>query len=420
LRAALRAFLDIRLNRWTDAALADAAAMVCYGALKASVARTFPDAASAHLHNSLLKGLTGLKSAEPVGELCRLAHAVRADARLRALFLQLPGSAIAERLSADPEFADFNAMFQRYLERWGFRCSGELMLTVPSFQERPGELLEIVRSYANTTDAGPVERVQAQRASRESITADTLQRARVQRLLPWLGWPNRATPLRALIAATQAAIGWRERARYQQALLYSRLRRIALAIGAKLSARGVLAAVDDVFFLSIQELDDLLSGVAMYPDQSAALVKLRRAAHAQFEQLTPADTLCAAAGEYPSSGSSRPDNPCVAGASVLHGISVCGGVVRGPAKVLRQVSETHALRPGDILVTRQTDPGWAPAFGSIGGLVLERGGMLSHGAILAREYGIPTVVAIAGVADRIGSGTLIEVDGDRGDVRLLA
>ena len=419
LRAELRAFLDIRLNRWNDAALADAAAMACYGALKASVARTFPEAESAHLHNSLLKGLTGLKSAEPVNELCALARAVREDAKLRALFSQRTGECIAERLSVDPELAEFNAKFQRYLECWGFRCSGELMLTVPSFQERPGELLDIVRSYANAADADSAERADAQRASREAITVDTLRNARVQRLLRWLAWPSRATQLRVLIGATQAAIGLRERARYQQALLYSRLRRIALAIGAQLRERGVLVAVDDVFFLSIQELDDLLSGVTMYPGQCAALVELRRAAHARFERLTPDDTLCAAPGEYPLSVSSSSENRGDAGASVLHGISVCGGVVRGPARVLSQVSETPALRSGDILVTRQTDPGWAPAFGTIGGLILERGGMLSHGAILAREYGIPTVVAVAGASDRIGPGTMIEVDGDRGDVRLL-
>jgi pyruvate,water dikinase len=183
LRDALRAFLDIRLHRWTDAALADAAAMVCYGVLKAVVARTFGDAADAHLHNALLKGITGLKSAEPVAALWELARAVNADAELHALFAACDSVRLAERLPGDPRFAAFNARFEDYLERWGFRCSGELMLTVPSFQERPAELLEIIRTYANLPLTDPGAQLDAQRRSREDITARALAHARKQRVL---------------------------------------------------------------------------------------------------------------------------------------------------------------------------------------------------------------------------------------------
>jgi pyruvate,water dikinase len=219
---------------------------------------------------------------------------------------------------------------------------------------------------------------------------------------------------------TQAAIGLRERARYKQALLYSRLRRIALAAGQQLAQRGALAAPDDAFFLGIGELDDLLSGAAMYPEETRSLVELRKAAHARFEQRPLADVLVTAPGDYRTVAHGRSAAGESASARALHGMSVCGGVARGQARVLTHVAQSAELRPGDILVTRQTDPGWAPAFGAIAGLVLERGGMLSHGAILAREYGIPTVVGIAGALERIASNTPIEVDGDCGDVRLLA
>jgi len=158
----------------------------------------------------------------------------------------------------------------------------------------------------------------------------------------------------------------------------------------------------------------------MYPAETAALVKLRREAHARFERQTPPDTLLTAPGDYRVLRQSTSDPLQADCASSLRGTSVCGGIARGRARVLTQVAESHTLRPGDILITRQTDPGWAPVFGAIGGLVLERGGMLSHGAILAREYGIPTVVGIAGAVERIKTGAVVEVDGDCGDVRLLA
>lgn len=103
----------------------------------------------------------------------------------------------------------------------------------------------------------------------------------------------------------------------------------------------------------------------------------------------------------------------------MTGIGACGGRVTARAIVLSDVSESGRLTAGDILVTRQTDPGWAPVFFLVSGLVMERGGMLSHGAIIAREYGIPTVVGVHEATRRIRSGQTLSVDGDAGCVQLM-
>jgi pyruvate,water dikinase len=99
---------------------------------------------------------------------------------------------------------------------------------------------------------------------------------------------------------------------------------------------------------------------------------------------------------------------------LLCGTSACGGHVSAPAAVLADVSEAHRLRRGDVLVTKQTDPGWGPVFCLVSGLVIERGGMLSHGAILAREFGLPCVVGIQDATRRIRHGARVTVDGDQG------
>jgi len=411
LRDLLRGFLDIRLRRWTHASLADAAAMVCYGALKGLVRRVVGEAGASAAHNDLLKGLSGLKSAEPVEALWRLAQCVRDDAELRRLFEMHSGEALLDRIRSDARCADFHARFQAYLDAWGFRCSGELMLTVPSFQERPAELLDIVRSYAAQADASLMQRLSMQQAKREAATRAVLDAARRRGIVPGL---SLAPVVSRILAATQGAIGLRERARLKQALLYSRLRRVALEIGSRLQANGTLNAVDDVFFLTLHELDQWLSGYAMFPGAVRSLVAMRREAHARFFEVAPPDVFTAHEGEYPDPRAARPSQ--AAREHGLRGASVCGGVATGPAKVLTDVVETRTLARGDVLVTRQTDPGWAPAFVAIGGLVLERGGMLSHGAILAREYGIPTVVGVAGATERIVSGSMVRVDGDRGEV----
>ena len=90
-----------------------------------------------------------------------------------------------------------------------------------------------------------------------------------------------------------------------------------------------------------------------------------------------------------------------------------------PAAVLADVRESQNLRAGDVLVTRQTDPGWGPVFPLISGLVVERGGMLSHGAIIAREFGIPSVVGVRDATRRISHGSVVRVDGNRGTVEIL-
>ena len=106
--------------------------------------------------------------------------------------------------------------------------------------------------------------------------------------------------------------------------------------------------------------------------------------------------------------------------TTLTGTSACGGRATARATVLADVTEAHKLHAGDILVTRQTDPGWGPVFPLIAGLVMERGGMLSHGAIIAREFGIPSIVGVADATRLIPTGATVCLDGDRGSVRVIA
>ncbi len=416
LRDRLRRFVEIRQRRWVDASFADAAAMVCYGALKTLVARAMRDEPGSH-HNAMLQGLSDLKSAEPVAELWALAARVRRDPALTALSAETSGDELAERIAADQRFTAFKSAFESYLDRWGFRCSGELMLTVPGFDERPGDLLEIIRGHARELDAAPAARLAAQRSAREASTRNIIAAARRRSLVRFLPWPNVATVLEPVLAAAQAAIGLRERARTKQAMLYNALRRVALAIGARLVGRGRLRTPEDIFHLTAEEIDQLLSGVAMFVHDVPALVELRRAAHARFvAAAAPAEVLVAPEGEYPRVDAGGAD---AGHADGLRGVSVCGGIVRGRARVLTDVAQSATLRRGEILIARQTDPGWAPAFVTIAGLVLERGGMLSHGAILAREYGIPTLVGVPRVTERIADGAMIELDADAGEVRIV-
>lgn len=427
----LRDFQTIRCHRWVDAALADAAAMLSYSLLKRFLNREFPASDASTLHNSLLKGLSGVVSGKPMVELWNLSRQIQNDIELRSLFtnksndsansVAMSSMEVLEQIRCRPQFESFRIELDRFLGCWGFRCSGELMLTVPSFQERPEALVDILRSYSELENGSPQELLERQNAERILATDQVLRQLSKRCLFKFIPWPRKSFLARRLLKWTQQSIMYRERVRLKQALLYSRCRRITLAIGSRLTERQIVSQAEDAFFLTIQELESLLSGSSMFPYQVRDLVTLRRKAHAEFADQRPPDTFSLPCGEYwtpLSNTAAAPECTVASEQGVLTGVGVCGGLATARAAVLKDVTEQGQLSVGDILVTRQTDPGWGPVFMLIRGLVMERGGMLSHGAILAREYGLPTVVGIPDATRRIQSGNTITVDGDRGHVEL--
>ena len=418
LRNDLRRFMEIRCNRWLNASLADAAAMVSYGLLQLVLGKAYPSAADSALHNNLLKGLTGVASVRPTIRLWDISRQMLQDPALVQRFGETDSSRIRTEILDHPDYAWLRKAIDEYLGDWGYRFSGELMLTVPSFQENQVPLFDLLKTYLVAQGASPleaIERLESQRiAATKRILEDLRHTKRLPRVPKWLQGPL----LRVLLRATRCSIQMRERARSKQALLYSRCRRIALAIGARLTSSGCLEGATDVFFATYAELDDLLSGHAMFPRLLKEEIALRKGCQKVAQGSSAPDTFWLAEGEYFQYASAEkaehlsPD-------SEMRGIGACGGKVSAPATVLESVDEAHLLRQGDILVTRQTDPGWGPVFFLIRGLVIERGGMLSHGAIIAREFGLPCVVGVKEVTRRIPQRCQVTVDGDHGYVQIV-
>jgi phosphohistidine swiveling domain-containing protein len=417
LRQAVREFLDIRLHRWNDAALADTAAMVSYGLLQLAVRHAFSGDDEEAFHNTLLKGLPDLASHAPVTRLWALSRELRAEPALRAQIEHCSAPQFMAVLD-HPEHAAFARSFLEYLDRFGFRSSRELMLTVPTPPERPEETVALLKLYAALDGPSPDALLANQVVERLALTRALEERLTPLRALRALPLASRAARFRLLLRAAQGSIGLRERARFRQALLYTRLRRILLAIGDRLTERGALINPEDVFYLEVGELDALLAGSAMFPHGVADLVAGRMQAHARFMQLSLPETLRLPPGEYLKDQDCAMATARVTPADALRGISACGGTYRGRAAVLADATEAGRLTADGLLVTRQTDPGWATVFFLVRGLVVERGGMLSHGAIIAREYGIPAVVGVPGAMQLIREGDDVSVDGDRGIVTI--
>jgi phosphohistidine swiveling domain-containing protein len=398
---ALSEFVEIRCHRWLDASLADAASMLCYGALERLLKRV---SSSAGVLPSLLKAIPNVVSGEPVLALWDLSRRIRADAELLESFETLRSEEMLRVIRSTERFTAFRVAFEKYLDDWGFRCSEELMLTTPSLQEEPAPVIDMLRGYALVDGPSP----------RETMRHQAIERARETRELLEQLTPVQAALLNTLLPRTHAAIRYRERARLKQALLYSRCRRVALAMGEALEHRGALAKRDDVFFLTAPELIEFVGGGALSPSALRETVRVRRDEHAQLSATTPPDAFTLDEGEYWNGEAGAADSSNDA----LSGAAACGGVATGRATVLRDVTESSRLAQGDIIVTKQTDPGWGPVFFLISGLVIERGGMLSHGAIIAREFGVPCVVGVKRAMERIPSGETITVNGNNGTVRV--
>ena len=416
-----RRFMHIRFEAWTDAALADAASTIAFGALRA-VLNGLEDAGEpSTLARELLEGGPPVESGKPIEALWDLSRRIRENDTWHRLFSEEAPEDVLQRLQ-EPEHHELLCLFEDCVDRWGFRVSGELLLTKPSLDEDPIQAIVLLRSFVGLGDEHSPESVQAarqERAAQKLAALKVKQGSWLSRAMSW-----RWQLLERVIPSLHAAIGYRERARLKQSLLYNRFRRLVLEMGKRLTAKGYLAASDDVFYLSFSELDDLASGHTLYPETLAQTILSRRDAHAMAFQFETPNTISLHDGEHYRPDSSRRNNGARAGeaaaqGTTLTGTGACSGVAEGTARVLGSMAEAARFQKGDILVAKQTDPGWGPLFVLAGGLVLERGGLLSHGAIVAREFGIPAVVGAEGAFTGIAEGSLLKVDGDAGTIVVI-
>jgi rifampicin phosphotransferase len=195
----------------------------------------------------------------------------------------------------------------------------------------------------------------------------------------------------------------------------ARFRGLAFRVGARLVRDGVIERPDDVLYLDRHEIADLLR----VPSDRRALILDRRTEHARQRTLTPPPILGTPEPDYGLNsrfGGGRPEEPSV---DALKGTGASAGIVRGPARVALGPADFERIVRGDIIVCPSSNPSWVPVFAIAAGLVTNTGGVLAHAAVVAREFGLPAVVGVAGATTKIADGRTIEIDGSTGTVRLL-
>ncbi|WP_344626353.1 rifamycin-inactivating phosphotransferase [Kitasatospora arboriphila] len=292
-----------------------------------------------------------------------------------------------------------------YLDRYGMRCVGEIDITRPRWRERPATLVPVILDHVRNFEPGAAERrfEQGRRKAQEK-ERDVLSRLRA---LP--DGERKAEETKRMIDRVRTFIGYREYPKYGIISRYAVYKRALLAEADRLVRAGVLPEREDVFYLTFQEFHDAVRSNRV----DGRLVRQRKEAFRSYHALTPPRVLTSD-GEALTGAYRRDDAP----AGALIGVPVSAGTVEGRARVVLDLADAE-LEAGDILVTTFTDPSWSPLFVGIAGLVTEVGGLMTHGAVIAREYGLPAVVGVDRATRLIRDGQRIRVHGTEGYVEVL-
>ena len=297
------------------------------------------------------------------------------------------------------------AAINGYLARYGARCAGEIDITRTRWREQPAVLVPMILAHIDRFKPGEAERrFQAGLARAKAAERDVLKRLRT---LP--EGAAKAAQTKDAIDRMRAFVGYREYPKYGWVCRLDVHKQALLREARQLVDKDVLKRIDDIFYLRFDEVREVVrTGQANHD-----LIAMRRAEFANCERLKPPRVLTSR-GEALFGGYGREDLP----ANAIPGLGVSTGIVEGRARVITDMA-ARDIAAGDILVTTYTDPSWTPLFMTVAGLVTEAGGQMSHGAVIAREYGLPAVVAVKDATRRIQDGDRIRIDGSGGVITIL-
>jgi phosphoenolpyruvate synthase/pyruvate phosphate dikinase len=294
---------------------------------------------------------------------------------------------------------------QSYLDKYGMRCVGEIDITRPRWSERPATLVPMLLGNIQNFDPGAGER----RFEQGRQEAWNKERELLTRLRDLPNGERKAEEAKQMIDRVRTYSGYREYPKYGMVSRYFIYKQALLVEAGRLVQAHVLGETDDIFYLTFQELHD----VVRTHQVDSQLIRRRKDAFESYQALRP-PRVFTSDGEVVAGMYRRRDLPVGA----LIGLPVSAGIVEGRARVILDMAEAD-LEPGDILVTAFTDPSWSPLFVAISGLVTEVGGLMTHGAVIAREYGVPAVVGVENATNLIQDGQRIRLNGTQGYIVIL-
>jgi rifampicin phosphotransferase len=409
-------YLDLErqlLTRWDAPLVNDFFAMIFYGILRKLTAKWCGDIAGT-LQNNLVSGEGGMISAEPARRVQEMAKTVIPYPNFIHTLCE---SSLAEILPDIPHYPQFATQFQAYLQKFGDRCLEELKLESTTLHDDPLLLLRSIGQLAQGTPfrskPAPINlRSQAEEQVTQSLKHHPLR----QLIFNWV------------LQNARSRVRDRENLRFERTRVFGRVRQICVELGKQFHAMDLLDTPRDIFYLELNEILGFIDGTTTCTDLRG-IAALRQKEFAGYQKLDSAGDLCGIceAARFQTHGMVHPivrqlnwskPSPAADSTSQIQGIGCCPGIVRARVQVITDPRQA-TLQSGCILVAERTDPGWIMLFPAAAGLLVERGSLLSHSAIVAREMGIPAIVSIPHITQVLKTDDWVEMNGSTGLIKRI-
>lgn len=389
---------------WDTPLVNDLFCMIFHGALQKLCTRWLPEEL-ADSHNRLVSGEAGIISLEPVRRMQALAGIAAKDPGFVSLLHKAPADEIRQALANQD---DFRQAYDEYLDRFGDRCMDELKLESLTLADDP---LPMLRTVARMAQAPHV---------RSSAAASPRQSAEDAVFASLLGRPIKRLLFRAVLGLARARVRDRENLRFERTRVYGRVRSVFVEIGRRLEAREVIESASDIFYLDVDEALRFVHGTSS-TIALRGVIAARRDEFAEYRALPDPPRRFMTCGPAQLAESRQAVEPENHNDDQCHrtGQACSAGIARGAVRIVRD-PRTADIRAGEILVAQRTDPGWVTIFPLVAGLIMERGSLLSHSAIVARELGLPCVVGVEDACCWLEDGEIVEINGATGSIKRLS
>lgn len=398
-------FEQTMLKKWKAPLVNDFFAMIYFGVLQKLVVKYRIDD-SGTVHNDLMSGAKDIISTEPIERCLKLAKLIEVDPEVKKLFMEQSPEVIYSELKSlsKPIWDEVEA----YLQKFGNRCVGELKLETITYTQRPEAFIKIIKSYVeqgiasqdSTSKSESTIRIEAERR------VDAALKGKIVKQFIFAYFLKRS---RELVSA-------RENLRFERTRGFGMVRKMFCSLGDLFFAENMINHPRDIFYLTKNELFDHIKGTSVNANLKS-LIALRKKEYKAFEENKTSERIPTYGVVYLGNDFFKVKETILVDGD-LKGIACCPGKVTAKVQVIHSPEEVQNLN-GDILVTSSTDPGWVTLFPTASAILVERGSLLSHSAIVSREMGKPCIVGISGLLDQLKTGDLVEMDGSTGVVKIL-
>jgi len=395
--------LDQKLtDKWHLTLYNDFCAMKYYDGLKKVCTKWGLDQYS-NLHNDLLSGQKDMESVKPVRSLLHIAEILHTEAIFEELMSVQDNETILKKIENDHRYAILKDAIEAHLRVFGDRGTEELKLEKPTFFENPAALIGLVKKY---DQLGIYQKTIEIQEEKIRTKAEEILRKHLKN-------PFKRFIFRFVLRNARSAITNRENMRFARSRLYGIVRRLFRRMGELFEGKGVLQSTSDINYLTIEEVFAFVQGTAV-AQNIKALVELRKEEYLEFTQRVPKERIETQGIPYLSSfGQNKVGNQT---SKTLQGIGCSSGVAEGTARVMLS-PDSPVASGNNILIAKSTDPGWVFLMLSSKGIVVEKGSVLSHTAIIGRELGIPTIVGARDATKLIQDGARISINGSIGEIK---